>query len=116
MDLLLLELHNPSEPPVLAGFFLHEAKLDKLEFRLRRSWPELEDPFDREYIENIEETLRTLQHQKGNQSLIEYLESTLSNTLRLSNRLAFHHEATPLAALADRLAEYLLAPPANRSA
>lgn len=115
MDLLLLELHNPSAPPVLAGFFLHEPKLDKLEFRLRRSWPELEDPFDREYIENIKETLRTLQHQKGNQSLVEYLESTVSNTLRLSNRLTFHHEAATLAELADRLAECLLASPAERS-
>lgn len=113
MDLLLLELHNPGERPVLAGLFLHEPLSDKLEFRLRHSWPELEDSFDREYMESIEETFRTLQNERGNQSLLDYLESTLSNTLRLSNLLAFHHQAAPIAELADGLANCLLSSPSD---
>jgi hypothetical protein len=113
MELMLLEYHHPGECPILAGVFLHSSKTGELEFRVRRAWPEVLDPVDREYLEQADETFRSFQRDMGNAGLLKFLEQTLSNLLRLSSRLELNHDATEIAQLADRLAELLLSPPAG---
>lgn len=115
MELLLLQLHNPGESPVLAGFFLYTPAHEDLQFRIRRNWPEILDPFHREYLKSLDETFQNLQNERGNADLIKYLEETLSNVLRLSSRLTFYHEAATIAELADSLAKDLLSPPPGSS-
>lgn len=114
MELMLLEVHCPLQSPQLGGFILFEPTHGNLEIRVRKEWPEVTDPVDREYLEQVDESFRSFQRDMGNAGALEFLEG-LSNLLRLSGRLTLHHEAASMAHLADRLAESLLSPPTQPS-
>ena len=112
MELMFLEFHPPGERPVAAGFFLLETERDELHFRVRKEWPEILDPVDRLYLESVDQTFRMIQRDKGSVGLIDFLESTLSNVLRLSGRLKLHNAVLTPEQLANHLTEALLSPPA----
>ena len=112
MELMFLEFHPPGESPVMAGFFLIETQSDDLHFRVRKEWPEILDPVDRMYLESVDQTLRTIQGDMGSAGLIEFLDDTLSNTLRLSGRLKIYNAVLTADQLANHLTEALLSSPA----
>ena len=114
MELMHVEVHLPGQSPMSAGFFLIESSSREVQFRVRKSWPEIADEMDREVLERLEETILAWQRDMGNDRMLKYLEDTLSNLIRLSVRLNFHPNGS-IAQLADNLAVALLSSPPTAS-
>jgi phage repressor protein C with HTH and peptisase S24 domain len=82
----ILEVALPGRAPEPAGVLLYDPTEERLEVRLRRDWEELAEPEDVEVLELIEADLAAKVAEMGPAQVLEQLEETLSNVLRISGR------------------------------
>ena len=68
-----------------AGVLLQDPASDRLYVRLRRDWEQIA-PAEAEVLAELEDDLRAQAEAGGAARVFEYLEQTLSNTLRISDR------------------------------
>lgn len=82
----IVDVALPSRPVEPAGVILWECETGQADVRLRRDWRYIAPPEDAEVLELIEEDLREQIRQQGPEQLFRWLEDTLSNVLRISER------------------------------
>jgi len=84
---LLLEAELPGHQSEVIGVLLYDAEENHLGCRLRRDWQSIADEEeDLEVLEWVEQDLQHKIEELGPERLLDYLESDLSNTLRISGR------------------------------
>lgn len=81
----LVELALPGSMPVPAGVLLEDPAADRLYVRLRRDWESIA-PEEADVLEALAADLEAKSVEMGAAALLEYLERTLSNAIRLSGR------------------------------
>ncbi len=81
----VLELALPGSEPVPVGVLLLDHVQDRLYLRLRRDWEEIA-PEEAEMLALIESDLTAKATELGANSLLAYLEGSLSHTLRIGER------------------------------
>ncbi len=82
----VLELALPNRPKANAGVLLLDPATDELFLKLRPDWAELAEPEDAEVLSQVAEDLAQRAKEMGGGGLLGYLEATLSNVLRISQR------------------------------
>jgi SOS-response transcriptional repressor LexA len=82
-SILMVEL--PGEGQANAGVLLEDPATDRLYVRLRRDWDRVA-PEEAEVLSALETGLAGLSGEKGAAGLLQHLEDTLSNTVRVSDR------------------------------
>lgn len=110
IELALIELHYPRVEPTLVGLLLFEPDSKALEIRISSRWSMVDDPDEREVLEQTDAFLRSIAHDSGAAACLAFMEDNLSNVLRISSRLrtALNTEGTSLPQVADALARMLL--------
>jgi SOS-response transcriptional repressor LexA len=89
----LLEIELPGRDLTPIGVLLADLESARAHVRLRRDWDRLaEDEADREVLEALEEDLRHKASDLGIGPFLDYLEDTLSMTLRITGRQAIEVE------------------------
>lgn len=83
---LLVELALPARPPANLGVLLFDPSTDRLECKLRPDLEALADPEDAEVVCELAEDLAAKIRHMGGRRFLEYLEDSLSNVLRISER------------------------------
>ena len=83
----VLELAIPGGDLMPAGILLHDPSQDRLYVRLRRDWEEIA-PDEAPVLSLIESDLSGKAAELGGSNLLDYLEGTLSNLLRIGERQA----------------------------
>jgi SOS-response transcriptional repressor LexA len=81
----ILAVDLPGDGPANAGVLLEDPGADRLYVRLRRDWDQVA-PEEAEVLAEIESDLAAKSGEMGAARLLERLEETLSNTLRVSDR------------------------------
>ncbi|HBY62632.1 MAG TPA: hypothetical protein DEH78_22655 [Solibacterales bacterium] len=84
----LLELHWPGREPKTVGVLVVDPKSGDSALRLVEDWSGLVDDEDLEVVEALEADLRREVRDKGGEAVLEELEGSLSNVLRLGARAA----------------------------
>jgi hypothetical protein len=79
----ILELEVPGSQPVSAGVLLEDPAEDRLYLRLRRDWDQIA-PEEADVLAALEDDLGLKAAEIGAARIMEYLEDTLSNLLRVS--------------------------------
>ncbi len=82
----LLEAALPDRAREAAGVLLYDPDAHELGARLRRDWRLIADSDDAEIFDALASDLAGKIEELGAESFLEYLETTLSNVLRLSER------------------------------
>src|SRR5437764_14140590 len=82
-SLLMVEL--PGLGVVTAGVLLEDPATDRVHIRLRRDWESLA-PEEAEVFSVLEDDLLASAAREGAANFFKYLEDTLSNTIRVSDR------------------------------
>jgi len=82
----VLDVALPGRLPEPAGLLLYDPSENRLDFRLRRDWDEIAGEDDAEVLELLEEDLRQKSREMEPETLLAWLEETLSNVLRVSAR------------------------------
>jgi SOS-response transcriptional repressor LexA len=89
----LLTVHLPGRDEAVAGVLLEDPSTDRLHIRLRRDWDALVSEKAPEEASEESEVLSALEHdlaakarESGAAALLEHLENTLSNVVRISDR------------------------------
>jgi len=90
---VLLEACLPERPPQRIGVLLVDPAADRAWIRLRGKYDDLAEPEDAEVLEALEEDLRQRAREMGAAAWLEWLEDTLSNVLRVSDREAVEVDA-----------------------
>lgn len=85
-EYLLLEAILPGRPPETIGVLLLEKQADQLHLRLRRDFLEFADEDVYEVLRELADDLQQTADRLGAQALLQSLEETLSNTLRVTAR------------------------------
>jgi len=83
---VLVEAALPERPPQAIGVLLLDPAGARGWVRLRRRYDALAEPGDAEVLEALEEDLRARMAEMGAPSCLTWLEDTLSNVLRVSER------------------------------
>lgn len=86
MTFSLLTLALPGRPAEPAGVLLYDPAAERLAVKLRRDFDQLASPDDAEILAGMESHLNQLSAEMGATRALEWLESTLSNVLTLSER------------------------------
>src|ERR1017187_9183745 len=81
----VLEADLPEAGTVAIGVLLQDPSGDELHIRLRRDWDEVAGE-DAEVFEALDGDLRAKASEWGAEKLFVWLEDTLSNTVRISDR------------------------------
>ncbi len=82
----VLELALPGREVEPAGVILLDPSTGEAGCRLRQDWEQIADAEDAEVLELLEADLRERLNELSGEKLLSYLEDTLSNTLRVSDR------------------------------
>ena len=82
----VLTLALPGKPEEPAGVILYDPASASLGVKLRRDWHLLADPDDAEILSGMEAHLKQLGREMGPAEMVESLEATLNNILRLGDR------------------------------
>jgi SOS-response transcriptional repressor LexA len=77
---------NVTRGEINAGILLEDPAHDRLYIRLRRDWDRIAPEEEVEVLEALEDGLRSLAAELGAARVLDHLEDTLSNTLRVSDR------------------------------
>jgi hypothetical protein len=83
---VLLEAALPQRSPQAIGVLLMDAAGDRAWVRMRRRYDDLAEPDDAEVLEALEEDIRGRVAEMGAGPYLAWLEDTLSNALRVSER------------------------------
>ncbi len=86
----VLQLALPGRPVIAFGILLLDSATDTLYCRFREDVHELADPEDAEVLELLEENFRGQVREMGGRKLLESLEDSLSNVLRMTDRKRAH--------------------------
>ena len=122
MTFSVLTLALPGRPTEPAGVIVYDQDTEKLGVKLRRDWHAIAAPDDAEILAGMEAHLKQLSVEMGAAGAMEWLESTLSNILHLSERsevksnaldftlhqLYREHVATPVQPYVTHLPRYAL--------
>lgn len=81
----LVTVELPGKGELIAGVLLVDLHTGRLYVRFRRDWNDIA-PGNTEVFSQIEEYMKSLADEMGTAKLLEYLEDTLSNTVRISDR------------------------------
>lgn len=81
----LLTVHLPGREDAVAGVLLEDPAADQLHVRLRRDWDTIA-PEESDVLSALEDDLVAKARESGAAGLFEYLETTLSNVVRISDR------------------------------
>jgi len=84
----ILEAALPGKPCLAAGVLLLDPWDGGLRLRLRQDWERIAGQEEAEVLSRIEEDLARRAGERGGAALLEELEDTLSNVLRISDRRA----------------------------
>lgn len=82
----LLEVMLPGRDPLIAGVLLHDSARDRLYLRMRRDWEDVAGAADAEVLSLFEADLQGKAGEMGAESLLKYMESSLSNLLLIGER------------------------------
>lgn len=82
----ILQAALPSRPVANVGILLLDPVRDKLYMRLRTDLDQLAEPEDAEVLTLIEEDFEQKLEEMGGEVFLRFLEDTLSNVLRLTDR------------------------------
>jgi len=85
-SLLLSDL--PERGLQTLGVLLLDPETDSLYVRLRRDWERVASDEEAEVLAELEDDLQTLGRERGGRAVLAYLETTASNSLRVTNREA----------------------------
>ncbi|MCS6952378.1 MAG: DUF3037 domain-containing protein [Bryobacterales bacterium] len=85
-EYLLIQLALPGRPEVNAGVLLLDPARDALYVKLRQDWDRIAAPEDAEVLALLESDLEEKAKQMGARALLEWLEDTLSNAVRVTPR------------------------------
>jgi len=96
-EYLLVELALPRRPLAKLGVMLYEPSGDRLLVKLRQDLDALADPEDAEVLEDLERDLRLKAAELGGQRFLAWLEDSLSNVVRISERRAIEARSLPYA-------------------
>ncbi len=80
-----LEVALPGLPVRNAGVMLLDPATDELHFKIRRDWDAIA-PEDADILEELSDDIARMVAKMGGKAFLEYMESTLSNILRISER------------------------------
>jgi len=94
-EYLLVELALPGRPLAKLGVMLYEPASDQLLVKLRQDLDALADPEDAEVLEELERDLKLKAAEMGGQRFLAYLEDSLSNVIRISERRAIEARSLP---------------------
>ena len=83
---VLLEARLPERPAAAIGVLLVDPATDRMWLRLRANFDALADPEDAEVLAALEDDLRERLAADGASAMLAWMEDTLSNVLRLSER------------------------------
>jgi SOS-response transcriptional repressor LexA len=110
---VLLEAHLPDQPPRNIGVLLIDPAADRAWLRLRANYQELAEPEDAEVLQALEEDLRARAAEMGAEALLQSLEDSLSNVVRVGDRQTVEVDAFSrvLASLFDRHVEKITVQP-----
>src|SRR5579884_4196368 len=81
----ILEIDVPGREPFVAGVLLLDLSSKSLFLRLRRDW-EQTAPEESLVLRELEDDLRAKAREMGGEAVLEYLEQTLSNVVRIADR------------------------------
>ncbi|MGH9612257.1 MAG: DUF3037 domain-containing protein [Bryobacteraceae bacterium] len=99
---VVLEAALPGRETLNIGVLLADPSSDELYVRLRRDWASIsDDPEDIELLKALADDLELKSRELGAEALVGWLEDSLSNTIRISDRRAVIVEDFSLAL--DRL-------------
>jgi SOS-response transcriptional repressor LexA len=82
----LVQAELPGHGLLNLGVLLHDSQSDSLRLRLRRDMHLLAEEEDLELLQALADDLLRKAEERGAEHLFQYLESTLSGTVRISNR------------------------------
>ncbi len=82
----VLEIALPGRPAEAAGVLLYDPEGRQISVRLRRDWDRIAAPEDAELLKLLEDDLRVKSREQTPEEFLGWLEETLSNTLRISER------------------------------
>ena len=85
-EYLLLEAELPGRPSETIGVLLHDPSDGRLALRLRRDWDRLAEEDDAEVLEMLGHDLESKVADFGAARFLSWIEETLSNTVRVSER------------------------------
>lgn len=84
-EMRLLEVCLPGKPAETCGVLLHDPESGELAMRLRRDWDALTaDENDLDVLEALAQDLGAKASEMGAEALLDYLDSTLSNVIRVT--------------------------------
>ncbi len=86
VEYLLLEAALPGIPPQPIGVLLHDPESGRLGVRLRRDWDRVAGPDEVEVFQALAASLEDRAREGPAKELLAWLEDTLSNSIRVSER------------------------------
>ena len=87
-EYLLVELARPGEPQRNIGVLLRDASTGQVYPKIRDHWEEIEDAEEAELLEALGEDFELKIQEMGGDEFLRSLEDSLSNALRVSERVA----------------------------
>ncbi len=87
-EYLLVELALPGERQRNIGILLRDPATGQVYAKIRDHWEEIEDPEEAEWLAALGPDFDAKIQEMGGEAFLRHLEDSLSNTLRLSERIA----------------------------
>lgn len=87
---LVVVAHLPSQSPINLGVLVLDEVADRLHFRFRKDLVGVADPLDREVIQGLPGMIESMAAEMGAVGLLQFLENTASNSIRVGERLTIH--------------------------
>lgn len=87
-EYVLVELAVPGEPVRPIGVLLRDVETGEVHSKIRGHWEEIGDSEERELLEALDEDFQLKTREMGGEEFLQSLEDSLSNTLRVTERMA----------------------------
>ena len=84
---VVVSAHLPGRDPLNLGVLVLDEGADRLHIRFRTDIDGIADPLDREVIQGLPEMIESIAREMGAAGLLQYLEDTASNAVRLGDRI-----------------------------
>jgi len=87
-EYLLVELALPGRRQQTIGVLLRDSETGQVYPKIRTQWSEMEDREEAEWLEALDQDFAAKNREMGGDGFLRHLEDSLSNALRLSERMA----------------------------
>jgi hypothetical protein len=87
---VVVSAHLPSQGPVNVGVLVLDEEADRLRIRFRRDLEGIADPPDLEVLQGMAEMIESLAVEMGSLGVLQYLEDSASNAIRLGDRITIN--------------------------